>query len=249
MVVLLGFENLFMEKGFDFSLLINTVIRGIWWGSNIPSRQLMSVGVMWFLFVFFWSKLLFDLLQLCTNDYANGIILFILCIAMYFLSKNPAHWLPQALDLAPFGALFMWMGSYWRKVKDSKMLNKTTVIISLIVMFIYWAVCVKEHVYIELSIRHYPYFLVCLIEAFAGTALMALLSTYIERFVWSNYIKIIGHHTLAIMCIHHLDLYWIFWGAYFHSWPVAAVVRLCLDLIILCLFLLISNRIKQTRTN
>ena len=52
MVVLLGIENLVFVKGFNFAGFCQSIIKGISWGSNIPAIGLMSVGVMWFLFVF-----------------------------------------------------------------------------------------------------------------------------------------------------------------------------------------------------
>lgn len=54
----------------------------------------------------------------------------------------------------------------------------------------------------------------------------------------------IGKHTLAIMCIHQLDFYWINWGNYFNSWVVAAIARLIVDLAILCIWLIIFTWIK-----
>lgn len=106
---------------------------------------------------------------------------------------------------------------------------------------IFWLICLVFHVYIVMSIRHYPMFIVSIIEAACGTLLVCLASKWLFSYKWTNSICLIGRHTLAVMCIHHLDLYWINWGNLIHLWLVAAVVRLILDLLLLAGFLAIRK--------
>lgn len=60
MIVLLGVETLIVKQGIGFWHMIQLDLKGIFWGSNIQRINLMNVGVMWFLIVFFWSKLLYN---------------------------------------------------------------------------------------------------------------------------------------------------------------------------------------------
>lgn len=116
MVVLLGLENLIFLKGYTLTSFGETIIKGLWWGSNIPAIGLMSVGVMWFLFVFFWAKLLFDLLQVVLPDRGGGLLLLIAATISYLFCNNFQHYLPQALDIVPFAALFMWIGKFSHRI-------------------------------------------------------------------------------------------------------------------------------------
>lgn len=248
MVVLLGIENLFFLKGFNFSDFYQSVIRGVFWGSNIPAIGLMSVGVMWFLFVFFWAKLLFNVLQVFLPDLTIGIVLFITSGASYLLCNNFKHYLPQALDIVPFAALFMWCGSVAKQIimkKQGVFWMKWVVGIAVI----YWFLCIVLHLNIEMSIRHYPLFVVTILEAAAGTLLVCLLSKWVALFHFTRILQIVGQHTLAIMCIHHLDLYWINWGYSIHWWPLAALIRLIVDLVIFGLFLIVRKDILINKKN
>lgn len=241
MVILLGIENLIFLKGFNFIDFYQSIIRGVIWGSNIPAIGLMSVGVMWFLFVFFWAKLLFDGLQVFLPDVGIGIVLFITSGASYLFCNNFKHYLPQALDIVPFAALFMWIGSVAKKAVAKKQVNSWMKWVAGLAL-IYWIGCLVLHLNIEMSIRHYPLFVVTILEAAAGTLLVCLLSKWVVSFYWTRTLQIIGQHTLAILCIHHLDLYWINWGQYIHWWPLAALIRLIVDLILLWLFIAIKSR-------
>lgn len=246
MVILLGIENLAFIKNFNFSNFYQSVLKGLFWGSNIPVIGLMSVGVMWFLFVFFWAKLLFDVLQLFLPNSGIGIILFVTSGISYLFCNNFKHYLPQALDIVPFAALFMWMGSVARRVMVKRMSSSTMKwIIGL--ALVYWGVCISFHLNIEMSIRHYPLFVITILEATAGTLLICLISKWLTSFMWIKFLRIIGQHTLAVMCIHHLDLYWTNWGAYIHWWPLAALIRLIIDLLILWFFLMIQFKLKQLK--
>lgn len=246
MIILLGIENLIFVKGFNFAGFCQSIIKGIFWGSNIPAISLMSVGVMWFLFVFFWAKLIFDALQVILSDVYIGIVLFIASGFSMFYCQNFAHYLPQAFDIVPIAAFFMWTGAVARRaINNNSIIGKKNILYS--VMIVFWIICFVLNVYIELSIRHYPLTFVSIVEALGGTLAVSLLSKWITIYKVSNLLQLIGKHTLAVMCIHHLDLYWINWGNYIHWWPLASVIRLAIDLVILYIFLLVQKHFNSFR--
>lgn len=234
MVVLLGIEYAIFSKG-SLNLIVSNVLKGIFWGSNVPQIGIFCVGIMWFLFVFFWSKIIFDFMQVIFKSTYIGIILLILSAIAYFFCNGFRHYLPQALDIVPFAALFMWCGSIAKNI--SRNVPPHCKHIVLAASLIFWLVCVVMHLHIEMSMRSYPLFLICIIEAICGTLLVCQFSKYLLS-LWSlKYIQIIGQQTLILMCIHHLDLYWVNWGTHIKLWIVAVIVRLLIDLIILFLYL------------
>ncbi|WP_283576492.1 acyltransferase family protein [Limosilactobacillus oris] len=248
MVILLGLENLALLSNFTLREFGPSLINGIFWGSNIPMLGVMSVGVMWFMFVFFWAKFLFDLLQVLLPDVYSGLILFILSGASMMWCQNFTYFLPQALDIVPIAALFMWIGAFTKKKVDINNLNGLNKLIFAVVI-LFWVVCFICKLYIELSVRHYPGLFIPVIEALGGTLAICLLSKWLPSGKLSGSLQSIGRHTLAVLCIHHLDLYWVTWQNCIQSWPLAATARLGVDLFLLVLFMYIQHLfIKRKET-
>ena len=245
MVVLLSLEKLLVWDVSIYQVGIET-LKGIFWGSNTYSTHAIStVGVMWFLIVFVWAKILFELLQVLFDYKYIGVILGIISYFAYLVSLR--RWLPQDLDIVPIAALFMWVGSI---LKQGYMRRKTNIgkyILPFLIFtcFVYWIACLQNSINIEMATRHYPYFLVSLLEALAGTVVISYLSMGIVGYKISNCIAIIGQHTLAILCIHQLDFYKIFWSGFINSPWLAALTRLIVDLVILIVIILLQHSYKN----
>lgn len=235
MIALLGVETILLVKDFGIQGFLHSVLGGIFWSSNNSLRGMGGVGVMWFLIVFFWAKILFDTLQVIAPSWGRGVVLLLLSIGSFLIAPNPLHWLPQALDIVPVAALFMWLGELWKMMDNRFDYRSMGTRIGSGLLGIFWLACVGKAIYIELSVRHYPLFLVgSVVEAFAGTILVCLVAKWVVRSQLLNrLLTTIGKHTLAVMCIHHLDLYWVNWGGLIHSWPLAAAIRLLLDMFLL----------------
>lgn len=239
MIILLALQNWIINGG---SIIWYQAIRGIFWGSNFYGKNgiwLSSVGVMWFMFAFFWAKVIYDSLQLVIPNKFNGIILGILAYISILLSKY--YWLPQAFDIALVAAFFMWVGWFLRKLTTKK---NSLIIFGEIALVIFWIVCVANKMHIELSVRYYPLQFVSVIEAISGTIAIIKLSKGIERISLLSKFSFFGKHTLPLLCIHHLDCYWIWWSKYMNSNIEAALVRLSADIIMLMVFLEIKKYIK-----
>lgn len=136
MVVLLGLEYKTIYSTFNFK---QQVLLGIYWGSNIYSIGAICAGVMWFLFVFFWAKLVFDLFQIIMRQWCSGLFLLFSSIISMYLCNGFQHWLPQTFDIVPIAALFMWCGHFIRHHLESlSMLQKK---IALILSLVIWITC------------------------------------------------------------------------------------------------------------
>ena len=249
MIILLSVEKVLVWKGSVSQIALDTLI-GIFQGSNTYGgvHAISTVGVMWFLIVFVWAKILFDLLQVFFDNKYIGVILGIISYFAYLISLH--HWLPLDLDIIPIAALFMWIGSVLKQGYFSEKINikKYTLPIFVFICFVYWIICLQNSINIEMATRHYPYFLVSVIEAVAGTVVISYLSIGIQNFKISNYVATIGKHTLSVLCIHHLDFYWVFWGGLISSPWLAALARLIVDLGILMLVILFQRFYKRKIT-
>ncbi|WP_191991102.1 acyltransferase family protein [Limosilactobacillus reuteri] len=241
MVILLGLENL-LVGAFSFPKMIEADVQGIFWGSNVPWMKVQTVAIMWFLFVFFWAKILFNGLQVIFPNKYNGAILGILAYFAFVISQK--QWLPQAFDIVPIAALFMWVGSFIKNLEKST-ISSVALSISFGIIFCYWIFCVQNGITIEMATRQYPLFIVSILEAIAGTIVICWIS---KGLALKNYLvkpfQLIGQHTLAIMGIHQLDFYWLNWGNYFSSWALAAIARLIVDLVLLSIWLRLYSYVK-----
>lgn len=235
MIMLLALQNWIINGG---SVVWYQAIRGIFWGSNFYGKDgiyLSSVGVMWFVFAFFWAKVIYDSLQLIVPNKYNGIILGILAYASIIFSKY--YWLPQAFDIAIVASFFMWVGWYIKKFSARKYSFK---IVNLLIIS-FWIICILEKLHIELSIRSYPLQFVSIIEAIAGSMVIMWISKKVENVAILSKLEFLGQHTLAILCIHHLDLYWIWWSKFMSNNIMAAIVRLFIDMLLLVVVLWIKK--------
>lgn len=245
MIVLLGVETLIVKQGIGFWHMIQLDLKGIFWGSNIQRINLMNVGVMWFLIVFFWSKLLYNFFQLCFENKYNGLYLGLLAYFSYTISQT--YWLPQAFDIVPIAAFFMWCGWYIKEINNGINYENKLTVLALGIVFVYWIACLQKGLYIDMSVRHCPQYIFVILEAIAGTICICYMSAGLAKIKLMNFFNTLGKHTLAILCIHHLDFYWIWWGKLIPQWYVSLVIRLTLDIAILGLFLFIRQKIKRKK--
>lgn len=240
MILLLVFQQWILYKNIN---IWHDSLKGIFWGSNFYGKdgvQVNNVGVMWFMFAFFWAKVIYDSLQvLISNNKYNGFILGALAYISIVFSKH--YWLPQTLDIAVVAAFFMWIGWY---IKNADKKNRFNIVLNFLVVS-FWIICVLSKIHIELATRSYPLQFVSVIEAVAGSMVIIELSKKCEKIKILSKLSILGQHTLAILCIHHLDLYWIWWSKFINNNITAAIVRLFIDLSLLILVLYVRKAYRK----
>lgn len=221
-----------------------SILRGTFWASNIPGRGIGNVGVVWFLFVYFWAKVIFDTVRLIIkNDNYNGVVFAILAYGGYLVSKK--IWLPQALDVAMVAAFFIWCGAKLRSLDlDRDELESKLTVSSLFV----WLICVQNNLSIELASRSYPNFVIVVVEAVAGSIVCILLAKGLLTNKLTSWLVVFGRYTLILLCVHHLDMYWGGWERFVHGSFMAATCRLLLDLVLLSCYLGIKTLMNKVTT-
>lgn len=243
MIFLLSLEMFFLGET-PLNKLPMRDLQGIYLGSNSAP----NVSIMWFLITFFWAKILFDGLQVVfSNDYI-GYILGIFAFFGYVISKH--MFLPQDFDIVPLAAFFMWIGSLWNEMDNA--LDKNSIIYKLLLLglFIFWIACIQNGISIEMALRRFPHFILCVMEAVAGTVIISYISEALTTQKLFNFLQVIGKKTLAILCIHDLDFYWIYWSNIPLSPVKAVLLRLLIDLLVLGIYMLclvIFHKICQHR--
>lgn len=231
MIICFGLELCIFKHVPIKNIIVSTAISVIK-GSN---GGYSFAGVMWFLYVYFWARILFDFLQIVIKPrYLGWVLTIISCFAMLI---SHFIWLPQCLDIAPIASFFMWAGSFWHQKEFDYHRSVFDVHWILLLMVVYWIGLVIMGCYIELSIRHYALNMLCALEAVCGTIIVSWLSHFTEHLkLLSSSFEFLGKQTLALLCIHDLDLYWVYWSPFIRSFWIAALLRLLEDLILLGVF-------------
>ena len=243
MIILLAIENYLFYPA-CITDVIKVTVMGIFWGSNGARPGLNNVGVIWFLFAYFWARIIFDMGRLIIkDDRYNGVMFAILAYAGYLISQK--IWLPQALDIALIAAFFMWVGTILRSYHFFS--NSKTEFLTVLIALVFWLWCVQSELHIELSIRSYPNFVITVVEAIAGTLVICYLSRGLMSTALTSWLVIFGRNSIILLCIHHLDFYWVFWGDLIHSSWRAMLLRLVIDIFGMVLVLAIKYLVNQIR--
>lgn len=205
--VLIFLRTILFRDSLDNTIWI--LLKSIFWGFAVGNNGHPALGALWFLVVLFWSKLLYRIITHLFTEENAGIVFLFCMILTYFISKRV--WLPQSLDLVPLVSFFIFTGKFLARSKAIFSKNKTTVIL---LSFVFWICAWMSGIYIEVGTRSFPYFIISIIEAIAGSICMMRLGIAIslmpartciapvkKSLLW------IGSNTLLVLCVHHLDWY------------------------------------------
>lgn len=194
------------DKGITYSLWDN--LRRILWGNGnnyilnyiSQGKQMYGIGVLWFFIALFWAKLCY---RYILNKISNYRFIFLLGGAFVSIWLGTIVWLPQSIDMIFIIILFMESGYQLKNCgkEDSNIIK----IIGIIGFFIWITLSWNYGIHIELSIRHYPYCLICILIAFLGCLSVIQLSKAIAELRISKAVAFIGRHSMTLLCIHYLD--------------------------------------------
>jgi hypothetical protein len=100
--------------------------------------------------------------------------------------------------------------------------------------------------YLELALRRYPCYPLCLIVSVAGTVMISEASVLLSQFwLTSKTLAFLGRYSLYLLFIHHLDGYLLTSFYYItDNWYINALFRLIEDIFILIIVVLIKQKIK-----
>lgn len=218
--------------------IIKTLIEQITWASAVDVNMHPKLGALWFLVVLFWTKIIYLLIDLIFPQKSKGIVYLFLALLGRLISSHV--WLPQSMDVAFVAALFIYIGHFMREYSD--VLQKYKLAIPMI-CFSIWMICWQYGIYIEMGTRSYPMFIICIIEAVCGCLCVIYLSQELQCCTRiANMLKIVGQHTLFIMCVHHIE------GVFSFYWSDKSVIELCiirlLYAFVLLMILLVFNCAK-----
>jgi uncharacterized membrane protein (DUF485 family) len=104
--------------------------------------------------------------------------------------------------------------------------------------------------YMEMSMRRYPLFPLCMVTALAGTMMVAQFSSLLVRyFGWAKKPLIfLGEHSLDMLCVHTMDFLWVkLCSKVSSSGAVQAMLLLAMDLVVFTIYVFVKKQIKERK--
>lgn len=211
-----------------------------------PQIHVPRMGIPWFLIVLFTGRTLFDLLHL---KLGKGFVPACLVLSILGVAMGPYLWLPFSFDVTLVSLGFLLFG-YWLRKWNFEICPW----ICLICVAGVWAVSVvfTEQVagkYLEMSMRRYPLFPLCIVTALAGTMMVSQFSSLLVRYI--SWVKkpliFLGEHSMDMLCVHTVDFLWEPLYSFSSHLLIGALVRILIDLVVFMLFVLCKKLIKERK--
>lgn len=209
---------------------------------NVNHEIFVQMGLPWFFFVLFFSRAIYDFLQMRIQSKEN---LTYMCIIITFigvilgLDKN---YLILSLDAAFAVVSFMMLGDYLKKWNFQER--------NRYYCFLFTSIWILTNIPRELLKLHYsigarlyPLFPLCWISAIAGTMMFFQFFGRGGRSVdvVMKPLQYLGQYSLYYLCIHCVDRIWKEWYIVENHMYLSAGLRIICDLIIF-LFVMFLRR-------
>jgi len=200
--------NLGFWKGMGLSLLFSS-------GSEfyIGSVHIPRMGMPWFLIVLFTGRSLFDLLHLKLGK-AFVPVCIGLSVAGVLIGNKV--WLPFSFDVTMASLFFLLVGYGLRNYDPAKKSVSGLLVVTSVWALTLLVTTMMDAKYLEMSIRRYPLYPLCLVTAVAGTLMIARVSSLIVRYLkWLKpALAFIGENSLMLLCVHTPVFMWEWEGLY-----------------------------------
>lgn len=253
----------FMHDRETFTLRnIFSLIESLIWASgidvNMGGQIYKSIGMLWFVFVIFEGKIIFDYLVLSTNKDKERLRLLIIMLGVVGVIFGRIQWMPFSLDVSLAVLPFFYWGHYLQEqgyIYNIDQQKSRYLVMRCFAYAVAWGILLFftrynwfDYTYFELANRVYPFYPLCLIVAILGTMSLSYLSMIISKIpIMCKALGIMGQNSLYILYVHFLDMYWeklwIVSGRPFHT----TIKRILVDIIIVCLMLFIKKMIRYMK--
>lgn len=242
-----------MAGNADMSALGQSLRGSLWTllyasGNDIVSHgiEIEKIGVIWFLFVLFFSRVIFDGLQLLIKKKA---ILFIITASLCVLG----FYLPYLFFSFDITLMVLVLFSISHIARDHFDPEKNTAY-KLLLFFVIWSLFLlipyllpeeSRPQMMNMAGRIYPLFPLCFIGAISATGFFCCVSVYLSKLgQLTNALCYIGRNTLYLMIVHYFDGMWfVVWGKTSNPY-ITGLLRLICDLIVFLVFMLCRRGFK-----
>lgn len=195
-----------------------SVIKCVFWGmgGNAPlifSKDtiiMSAVGAIWFLIALFWASIIFNILMKSFKSrhqlFFVGLISVILVLISITVSNKGLF--PFSINAGLFGVFFLWIGQVLKRVSIIKFKVSYQVFL-FIIGILCWKTASYTHTFFGFSTIYSQNFLVALISSIGASIALILISIWLEKLLSMkiiHFISLYGKYSLAVLCIHLLDI-------------------------------------------
>lgn len=245
----LGFNTLTAPASFPGQL--KQTILSILWGNGCSKYSLPGIGIVWFLTALFLSKQLYRLIAAKVTRFR---LLFLLVLAFCGMYIGRYVWLPQSLDLVLVSLPFLEAGSLYRRAEERS--PKALPALGCLCFCVWAYATYHRSISLEMAIRYFPFSMICLLVAAAGSIWVIQFVQATENFSWfMKPLAFLGRHSLALMCVHALD------DNFCQVWDLAMrtgsqsmvlaalslILRIVCDILILLIWLALGHVLQKFR--
>ncbi len=205
------------------------------------------IGILWFLFVLFETRTVYDYLQM---NYPKGQLLVVICILCILGVVVGEHfWLPFSFDISLAILPFFYVGDRFDKIfNNDKSWKKFLIsfVLGCVILYTYFYSTDGKR-YLELSMRNYYFFPISYISATLLTLALCQFSVNIQNLPFSNSLAYLGKNTIYLLYIHIFDEYYSFLWYREGNILLTTLLRLTIDLILFVIVLLIKKKLDEKK--
>lgn len=181
----------------------------------------LSVSLVWFVACLFVARNVYVLSRRLTDrchPYVPYLVAIALCAFGWWLGSQNLY-LPWSADVALFAQVFMLVGD---EVGKYRLLEKKPAVAVVLLVAAVWVALATGGFQIEMAMRKYPGFAVCMVGACAGSLIVYWASAFLDVHGCSSPGAIIGNlaadvlvwigrNSIVILAIHCLRRLWAGW--------------------------------------
>ena len=234
------------DNSFNIYFLIKEIIKQFLWGNGCSyhffGHDFTGVGPVWFLVTLFFSKIIFDYINLYlkSSHYKLAVFSFLLLIG---IEIGKLCWLPQGLDLVLIFLFYLYAGHWYQNEFKNMKINKN---ICFVATFLVWTICLGFNFNIELAVRSYPYGVLCVVQSLCGTYCVFELCKFLSSIgIFNKLLSYIGRMSLIILCVHSIEFCIIDWSLLKTNIFIICIIRVVLNILVAFIF----NYIKRLIVN
>ncbi|MCQ2530430.1 MAG: acyltransferase family protein [Lachnospiraceae bacterium] len=185
-----------------FTETLKTYALGMSYSDKILT-DISSVGPVYFILLLFLVRLIYMLLdRICKNEIVKAAVIVVLTVAGALLGRG-GLWLPWSFDCVLYSMFFYYIGVLFQKYKILDFLKDHHIF--YFILSPVWAVMIYFGS-MELAIRQYAPYLLVIIGALCGIAIIYRFSAYLNRalVLSSRILNYIGKSTIYLLVVHVL---------------------------------------------
>lgn len=222
---------------------------------SISSLEIPMLGIFWFVFALFVGRSIFDYIHLRGGIKATVVLSLSLGIMGVLVgSRQP---LPFAFDCALAIQPFLALGMLLREKKRDKASFPNIVIsLSCWALLAVLSVNVGKMEAMDVALRQYPLFPVCILIAATGSVAFCELAKLVAEIHWIKEssrifrgLLFLGKNSLWLMCIHYMDGLWRPIYSHFENNLLTVTLRVLLDCAACFAFVLCMNKVVPILKN